>query len=63
MQEAFQASLCKLKQENQSLHVQLKDSFDDRAILQKEVTGTTKYMSSLEDRVYAANVTALDLLK
>ena len=43
--------------------MQLKDSFEDRATLQKEITGTTKYMSSLEDRVYAANVTALDLLK
>ena len=63
MQEAFLNSLNQLKEENHSLHSQLADSFADRDTLQKEVTAMTKYMTSLEERVYSANQTALDLLK
>ena len=43
--------------------MQLARSHDDRQGLQAEIKSQASYMAQLEDRVYTANQTSLDLLK
>ena len=59
----MQEFLDTLRQENKILVAQLLQANTQRSKLQKSLKATSNYVAQLEDRVYSANKTSLDLLK
>ena len=51
-----------LREENQLLRQQLGECQKSKALLQNDLVDATNYMAQLEDKVYKANKTSLDLL-
>lgn len=45
-----------------STRAQLRNVQNEKASIQNDYLGATEYMATLEDKVYQANVTSLDLL-
>ena len=60
--ESFQSQLATLKKECDSVKEDNRKQLKQKQGLQKEVTEASKYIETIEERVYEANKTSLDLL-
>lgn len=63
MQTSFDNSLHALSQEKAFLASKLEDEYSARAKIHTDLKAASKYIGTLEERVYDSNSTSLALLK